>query len=609
MALGASEVTAGGPTPDPSGEREAAAEEVACDIVGRAVRDLQDGSPAAAARLLVHALEVLRPAAPRVPELVVQAVGLLAAAGEFDELETLLGGTSAASFSADQRTEITIGVVEALSHHGRDSEVVTQASAALARGSLTSPQRASLLAFQAHARLMASDRADLSEIEDLAAQALAEAKSSQHVPAEVLSLVVSSMVHHARGEFARAVTEAAEAVHRSQDSPAARRLHPELGYARMLFAVDRAGDAERILTEGQETATALGTSWSQPLWHRERAEMLLAQGRIPDALTECEKGLLRVGSPASVLSSLHLLRAWCFAGLGQLDHAEESVAEAERGSAAADRPAAYLDWTRVWLTQAGGDRFRLPLLVRRAARRGLGTPAAPAASQVLAVPIIRTLLASGHRALATELGDQLVGWARNNPGISSRQALACHADGLVRASVASLTDAVEHYRAAGLPGPIPWALADLAVLQAAAGDGDAAAASYRTARRLFTEHANFLGATMADEALRSLRTSRTVAGTDTSSLDALSPAERRVGELVAAGHTNREVASLLVLSPHTVDSHLRHIFAKVGVANRVQLSAAFHAAAATESWTTQPIQVPGPPESPANRPAAAVAGR
>lgn len=52
----------------------------------------------------------------------------------------------------------------------------------------------------------------------------------------------------------------------------------------------------------------------------------------------------------------------------------------------------------------------------------------------------------------------------------------------------------------------------------------------------------------------------------------LTPAELRVARLVALGLSNRAVARELVVSPHTVDSHLRHAFAKLGVASRVQLT-------------------------------------
>jgi DNA-binding CsgD family transcriptional regulator/tetratricopeptide (TPR) repeat protein len=52
----------------------------------------------------------------------------------------------------------------------------------------------------------------------------------------------------------------------------------------------------------------------------------------------------------------------------------------------------------------------------------------------------------------------------------------------------------------------------------------------------------------------------------------LTPSERRVAELVVAGRTNREVAAELFLSERTVESHLTHIYAKLGVRSRVGLA-------------------------------------
>jgi DNA-binding CsgD family transcriptional regulator len=52
----------------------------------------------------------------------------------------------------------------------------------------------------------------------------------------------------------------------------------------------------------------------------------------------------------------------------------------------------------------------------------------------------------------------------------------------------------------------------------------------------------------------------------------LTDSELRVARLVAEGHTNRQVADRLFLSPHTVDSHMRHAFAKLGVSSRVELT-------------------------------------
>jgi DNA-binding CsgD family transcriptional regulator len=52
----------------------------------------------------------------------------------------------------------------------------------------------------------------------------------------------------------------------------------------------------------------------------------------------------------------------------------------------------------------------------------------------------------------------------------------------------------------------------------------------------------------------------------------MTAAEESVAKLVAQGLTNREVAERLFLSPHTVNSHLRHVFSKLGIKSRVELA-------------------------------------
>ncbi|MFL5929446.1 MAG: AAA family ATPase [Gaiellaceae bacterium] len=57
----------------------------------------------------------------------------------------------------------------------------------------------------------------------------------------------------------------------------------------------------------------------------------------------------------------------------------------------------------------------------------------------------------------------------------------------------------------------------------------------------------------------------------------LTPAERRVATLVAEGRTNREVAAALLLGERTVETHLSHVYAKLGIRSRTELARTFHA--------------------------------
>ena len=52
----------------------------------------------------------------------------------------------------------------------------------------------------------------------------------------------------------------------------------------------------------------------------------------------------------------------------------------------------------------------------------------------------------------------------------------------------------------------------------------------------------------------------------------LTPAKRRVVELAANGASNKEIAQELFVSVHTVETHLTHAYAKLGVRSRGQLA-------------------------------------
>ena len=54
----------------------------------------------------------------------------------------------------------------------------------------------------------------------------------------------------------------------------------------------------------------------------------------------------------------------------------------------------------------------------------------------------------------------------------------------------------------------------------------------------------------------------------------LSPREREVAALIATGSKNREIAAQLFLSEKTVESHIRNIFAKLGVSSRAAVAGA-----------------------------------
>jgi len=70
-----------------------------------------------------------------------------------------------------------------------------------------------------------------------------------------------------------------------------------------------------------------------------------------------------------------------------------------------------------------------------------------------------------------------------------------------------------------------------------------------------------------------------------SGLDSLTPGERRVAQLAAAGLSNREIAQNLFVTTRTVEGHLTHAYQKLAITSREQLP----------SILASPAQRPPPP--------------
>jgi DNA-binding NarL/FixJ family response regulator len=94
------------------------------------------------------------------------------------------------------------------------------------------------------------------------------------------------------------------------------------------------------------------------------------------------------------------------------------------------------------------------------------------------------------------------------------------------------------------------------------GDDDAEALELDAARRVLAE----LGA--APDLAR-LDSRAPVSGSE----HGLTPRQVDVLRLVASGKSNREIATALTISEHTVARHLQNIFASLGVSSRTAASA------------------------------------
>ena len=134
-----------------------------------------------------------------------------------------------------------------------------------------------------------------------------------------------------------------------------------------------------------------------------------------------------------------------------------------------------------------------------------------------------------------------------------------------------LAELADDCRAGGLALTEAWTLRDAAHAAVERRDPTAESLIRRTISRF-----DAMQAPVASNELRAL--ARTIGvnlrPTRTRPSSGLSETEALVAQLAADGLTNRQIGEQLFISARTVESHLTHVFAKLGIKNRVQLAAA-----------------------------------
>jgi DNA-binding CsgD family transcriptional regulator len=131
--------------------------------------------------------------------------------------------------------------------------------------------------------------------------------------------------------------------------------------------------------------------------------------------------------------------------------------------------------------------------------------------------------------------------------------------------LASFDSALAHHDRASMPFERARTLLALGSVQRRSRRKRAARDSLQQALALFESLGASLWAEKAHSELARV-------GGRAPSGDELTPTERRVAALVAEGLATKEVASMLFVSPKTVEGHLSHIYAKLGVRSRVELA-------------------------------------
>ena len=301
-----------------------------------------------------------------------------------------------------------------------------------------------------------------------------------------------------------------------------------------------------------------------------RAEILLLQGRWPEALVEARRAgeLLSQPEPRPALGDALYQQAELHRLRGELETAEAGYRDANR-------------WGRTPYPGLARLRLAQGRLEEAAAsvRRVMAETQSPVARTGILSAFVEIMVAAQDVGAARAGAEELSGIAAEM-GSPLLHAAADHAHGAVllaerdvATACAVLRRAAIAWRDLGAPYEAARSRLLVGIACRALGDHDTAGLEIDAARACFAE----LGAATDRERLERLErlemrsgsgrpgSASPSRGTDTSGL---TPREREVLALVATGRTNRAIAAELVLSEKTVARHLSNIFTKLDLSSR-----------------------------------------
>ena len=558
----------------------------AVDWIRRAARDVAPRSPATAVELLCRARDLLVVTSPVRDAVLAELAVVLAWSGELAEAEALSIEVLERRPDPEIAGALRCGLVYALTWQGRAAEALRHT--VVGEDECLSERDAVLL--RAEAAVASVFAFDLKSGAALAADAAAEAERLGHDLAHCHALTALAWAANFAGRAEDAVDFARRAVEIANRSTSgeANLAHPRFFPAISLLSLDRLDEAEEMLRSGLRVAESLGLAWSFPLYHAFLGSKGFIAGDWDGAITECEAALAvadEVGLHIGVIAATSAWLAVIQLHRDDLEAAERTVATAMRRLAATGPQLGMgvLNSARALVHEARGQldealavlQFAWDLYMAGGPEPDLTTATRPITDPWTAMAFVRLCVDTGDRDRAAALLPAIEEQAVAVPTPFMRgQALRCR--GLIEQDADTLLLALAEYRQCPRPLELAAGCEDAAVLLAKAGRleeavpvWDEAVESYE---RLGAERdVARVGAQMRQSGVK--RGSRRRHVRATSGWESLTETELKVVALVAERLSNPEVAERLFISRHTVESHLKHIYRKLGLSSRLELAA------------------------------------
>ena len=549
-------------------------DEVAIDTLLEAAKALVTTDPDTAATFGQRALEIAPAHHPRRGEIVGTTAIALHIAGNSEEAIAFADQALRETLPATQEAEVRLSIAGmfAISPEIR----ISAGRLALSLPDLSQTLRARHLACLFH-NIVTAGR--VNEARAMLEEARAAVASADDARASFTLRVAESALDYTDDRFDASlelITSAYREGIFAGDDQRLRLAH--MWHGELLSVTDRDEEALAIAADGLAAAQRDRQGWAYQMFETWHGRMLLRTGRLTEALAVLEgRYALEDGTHAAAV-----LDAAGIVALGRLAIHTGDTRQARRLADIAEvmleggTPAVrrHAGWLLALFALAEGDA--------EAARGWVRAPTEPDGRAILPrfpldiadeVLLARIGLAAHDDELAQLALSNSQRRAELNPGVASIAATAAQVRGLVARSTPDLLEAVDLFERTPRRLELAAALEDLGV-DLIPTDREAAIDAFDRTLALYTE----LGATWDARRVRSrlrelgVRRRLIAAEPETNGWAAMTAAEVAVARLVAEGLTNREVADRLFISPHTVSSHLRHVFSKLGINSRVELA-------------------------------------
>jgi DNA-binding CsgD family transcriptional regulator/tetratricopeptide (TPR) repeat protein len=544
-------------------------DEVLLDWLADAAPTLVAQTPGTAIELLRAAHRRSSPATERGAWLACRLAEALYRSGNNTEAQRIARRTMEVVSDPDILVDLHWTVAQCNAFAGRADESLETLSEAIALPAISQRQRARLLVLAARAH---RDLGQVTVAGQVATEALAAAEEVGDTWARGWSLHVLILVAMMHGDVTGALPLFERALDVVGDDPALTDLALllQINQSVALGELDRYDEAVGAATHVRQLADHVGSMIRLAQARCALGQLLFEAGQWSAAQEEVEALADDVKDPGTICCDRGIAAMIAF-HRGDMATAREHLSSAAASAEQiGTRVVSSLALARSLDHEAGGElRNALSVLVSVLA----GHPEELDELEDLLPEAARLAAVTDATDVLKDVATQAAALAQRS-SVPHRLGVVALCRGLLSGSSSLLLLAAEQYGAAGRPLLQAKALEAAAGMLADGGDRGAARSAFVRADDIY----DGLGATWDLARLRAefrrvgiRRGSRSAHRRVQVGWDSLTASEVKVAELVAEGLSNRQIAERLVLSTRTVESHVSHILAKLGVRSRVDI--------------------------------------